>query len=263
MLGLLALLLVVVLGFGRLGTWQLDRATEQGERAAGRAAAIAAAQEPRPLDEVLLPQQPVSQAAVGTSVVVRGRYADGAAQYVVPESGPDGAGPGGLVLASFVVGEGAGAGAILPVVRGWVAGSTADVGGRLGVGGDLAVPGGDVTVTGYLAASEASLGVPGDANPVPGTSEELVSISSGQLANLWGSPIYGGYLRLTSADPAEDPALVPSSAPPAPPTGPALRNLAYAAQWWIFGGFAVLLWIRLLRDEAARRAGGLASDPAP
>ena len=39
-----------------------------------------------------------------------------------------------------------------------------------------------------------------------------------------------------------------------PPTKPGaglnIQNLAYAAQWWIFGAFAVLLWLRLVRDEA-------------
>ncbi|WP_448631831.1 hypothetical protein [Cellulomonas soli] len=51
-----------------------------------------------------------------------------------------------------------------------------------------------------------------------------------------------------------------------PPAGDAgglnIQNLAYAAQWWIFGAFAVGLWLRLVRDEAA---GGppRGQDPVP
>jgi hypothetical protein len=29
-----------------------------------------------------------------------------------------------------------------------------------------------------------------------------------------------------------------------------VRNYAYALQWWIFSGFAVLLWLRVVRDAA-------------
>ena len=53
-------------------------------------------------------------------------------------------------------------------------------------------------------------------------------------------------------------------------TGLNLQNLFYALQWWVFGGFAVLLWVRLVRDEAAggkRRArgedAGIAGLPGP
>ena len=38
--------------------------------------------------------------------------------------------------------------------------------------------------------------------------------------------------------------------PTAPGAGLNIQNLAYAAQWWIFGAFAVILWLRLVRDEA-------------
>ena len=28
-----------------------------------------------------------------------------------------------------------------------------------------------------------------------------------------------------------------------------LRNLLYAFQWWIFGAFAIYMWVRWCRDE--------------
>ena len=51
-----------------------------------------------------------------------------------------------------------------------------------------------------------------------------------------------------------------------------LRNLLYAFQWWIFGGFAVYVWVRWCRDQLeALEAGGEpgaeaqddADEPAP
>lgn len=246
MLGVLALLLVAAVVFGRLGAWQLDRATERGEQAAQRAADRAAVAGPRPLDDVVRPQEAFTADDVGVEVRVRGAYVPGAQQYLVAEA-HDGGADGWLVLAAFEVGEGEGAGAILPVARGWVA-DPDGVAQALVAGGDLTVPGGEVEVVGYLAASEASLAVLPEGSG-PGV---LGSVSSAQLANLWGSPIYAGYLRLASSDPSEVPALTPASAPEPPRAGLNLQNVAYAAQWWIFGGFALLLWVRLVRDEAAR-----------
>ena len=28
-----------------------------------------------------------------------------------------------------------------------------------------------------------------------------------------------------------------------------MRNLLYGIEWWVFGGFAVLIWWRWLKDE--------------
>jgi surfeit locus 1 family protein len=50
------------------------------------------------------------------------------------------------------------------------------------------------------------------------------------------------------------PELVP---PPSPqPHGIAWRNAAYAVQWWVFAGFALVMWWKMVqqaaRDEAAQ-----------
>ena len=39
-----------------------------------------------------------------------------------------------------------------------------------------------------------------------------------------------------------------------------IQNLAYAVEWVIFGGFALFLWWRMLRDEVTyrREEAGLA-----
>ena len=36
--------------------------------------------------------------------------------------------------------------------------------------------------------------------------------------------------------------------------GFSLQNFGYAFQWWIFAGFAVVLWAKVLRDNARRPA---------
>nr|WP_241770005.1 SURF1 family protein [Cellulosimicrobium sp. MM] len=129
-------------------------------------------------------------------------------------------------------------------------------------------PDGVVRLTGYLQASEAA----GQGGSAPGRTD---AISTGELVNAWGGPMYSGYLVLLSSDPAQ-----PSAADGGPAqlprptieggTGLNLQNLFYALQWWVFGGFAVLLWVRLVRDEAAggkRRArgedAGIAGLPGP
>lgn len=243
---MVVLLVVLLLAAGvcaRLGAWQLDRAAERSERAAARSAEAVEAASPVPLDAVVAPQTGLTQEMVGRRVLVAGEYL-GADQYLVPEEGPGGA-PGALVLSGLRVVEGGGAGAVLPVVRGWVDGAPQDWVAELAPNGLLATPPGRVALVGALAGSEAAAGSSGDDGV-------LGSISAGQLANLWGSPIYSGYLRLVSAEPPQRGPLLTVPDPPAQPGGLALQNLAYAAQWWIFGGFALAVWVRLVRDEAGR-----------
>ena len=247
MLAALVLLLALAAVFVRLGTWQLDRASERSQQAAARAAAQLAEADPVPIDEVVSPQSGITAEMVGRRVVVAGEY--GAEQYLVAEAGPDGE-PGVVLLAPLFVAEGAGAGAVLPVVRGWVAGPAEDWVGERAPGGALAAPTGPVRVVGSIAGSEAALAGTG----ADGT---LESVSAGQLANLWGSPIYSGYVRLELSEPAEAEPLRPAPAPAVAAGGLPLQNLAYAAQWWVFGLFALLVWIRLLRDERARQGASL------
>lgn len=35
--------------------------------------------------------------------------------------------------------------------------------------------------------------------------------------------------------------------------GANLRNLAYAVEWFVFAGFALFIWYRMVRDEAIDR----------
>jgi len=255
MLVLLLLLLGAAAVCGRLGAWQLDRAEIRG---ASAAAQQLAAQEALPavgLGDALAPQTAFRGALVGRSVVARGVY-DAAGQVLVVDRAHEGR-TGYLVLTPLRVTDdrpelgSAGASTtgaatdaveepvaapVLPVVRGWVA--TADDAAA------LAVPTGEVTVTVWLQSSEA----PGRSDLPAG---QVDAISSAQLLNRWGGPIWTGYGVLSASSPDQGDALARLSSPARSGSGLNVQNLAYAAQWWIFGGFAIFLWLRMVRDEAA------------
>jgi cytochrome oxidase assembly protein ShyY1 len=254
--GLLVLFLLAAFVCARLGVWQLDRAQQRAELAAQQEAAEIEAAEPEGLGDLLPPQSTFPGELVGRQAWVEGEY-DAEGQLLVEGRALDGR-TGYLVLTPLHVTDDGTQGAswaelsgapVLPVVRGWVA-TPEDAAA-------LDPPDGVVRLTGYLQASEAA----GQGGSAPGLTD---AISTGALVNEWGGPMYTGYLVLISSDPAQ-----PSAAEGGPAqlprpmieggTGLNLQNLFYALQWWVFGGFAVLLWIRLVRDEASgvrRRARG-------
>jgi hypothetical protein len=67
------------------------------------------------------------------------------------------------------------------------------------------------------------------------------------LVNAVDGDIYSAFLISTGPP---GPGLRAVTPPVGDPTWSAgLRNLAYALQWWLFGGFAVFLWWRICADE--------------
>jgi len=223
MLLVLALLLIVAAVCARLGMWQLERAQLRGEAAAEERAAELAEQEPDPLEAVLSPQSSFRGDLVGRPVVVTGTF--GADELLVPGRVLDDE-VGYLVLTPLTTDDDA----VLAVVRGWVAAASLPP-----------APSGPVRVTGYLQAGEAA----GDAVP----DGQIDAVSPAELVNRWGGPIYSGYVVASEVEPPQTgPSLLPP--PTAQGTGANLQNLAYALQWWIFGGFAVALWVRMVRDAA-------------
>lgn len=257
MIGFLLLFLLAAGVCGRLGVWQLDRAYERAELAEQHEITEAEAAGPEGLGVLLPPQSTFPGELVGRQAWVEGEY-EPEGQLLVAGRALDGR-TGYLVLTPLRVSDDGTGGEswadlsgapVVPVVRGWV--PTADAGAA------LAVPTGEVRLTAYLQASEA-------AGPGGLPEGQTDSISSAALANAWGNPIYGGYLVLMESDPAQ-----PATADGGPellprPTieggnGVNVQNAFYALQWWIFGAFAVALWVRLVRDEAAggrRRSDGL------
>lgn len=238
-LALLGAVVVVAVAFGWLGSWQLGVARDRGAEKARREVA---ARPPVALSQVLAPQQPFVTEADGRSVVARGSY-DPARQVLVAhrlQHGRD----GWWVVAALRTE----AGAWLPAVRGWVA-SPDDPGAAPG-----GAPSGPVEVHGVLQPDDAPVE---DAAPLP--DGQLAALDAAHLVNRWGSPIYNGFLVVAQEVPRSGAALsgpqperVPKPQPQ--PGGLAWRNAAYAVQWWVFAGFAFVLWWKMVRQDQLDRA---------
>ncbi|MGC5167785.1 SURF1 family protein [Luteimicrobium sp. DT211] len=257
MIGLLAVLLAFAALCGSLGAWQLDRAYARGDAAQQKQldARLAAeeARGPEGLGNALAPQTTFTGKLVGDLVWVEGTYEpDG--QVLVPDRASDGR-TGYLVLTPLRVSDDGTSGAswahlsggapVVPVVRGWVATPQEAP----------AAPSGTVKVDGYLQASEATTG---DGHTLP--AGQVDSVSSAQLANRWGGPIYSGYVVLKDSDPVPDPAVTVLPRPKVEGSGDVnLQSLSYAFQWWLFAVFAVFVWWRIVRDQRDHENAALAA----
>ena len=256
MIGLLLVFVLAAFVCGRLGAWQLDRAYERAELAAQQEAAEAASAGPAWLGSLLAPQETFPGELVGREARVAGQFEPGGT-LLVPGRALGGHG-GYLVLTPFRVSDDGTGGAswaelsgapVLAVVHGWVE-TPADAEA-------LIPPEGDVTLSGWLQAGEATSG----SAAVEGGQIEQIALSA--LVNEWGGPIYTGYLVATAGPGSPESGGVVALPRPTIDggSGANLQNLFYALQWWVFGGFAVLLWIRLVRDEmAGGRRGGEPTD---
>ncbi len=237
-LGLLALVLLVCVAFGWLGAWQLGVARDRGTAQALRELAARPA---APLDDVLRPQQRFVATADGRSVTARGAY-DPARQVLIAQRLQRGK-PGWWVVAALRTSSGG----WLPVVRGWVPSPDDE---RAAPG---SAPSGQVEVSGVLQPDDA----PNDRAPQLPVGQ-LAALDAAELVNRWGGPIYNGFLVLAAERPAADgaatgvqPERVPTPKPQ--PSGIEWRNAAYAVQWWIFAGFALVLWWKMVREDQRDR----------
>jgi cytochrome oxidase assembly protein ShyY1 len=238
-LALLGAVVVVAVAFGWLGSWQLGVARDRGAEKARREVA---ARPPIAVDQVLRPQQPFATAADGRQVIARGSY-DPKRQVLVAhrlQHGVDGWWVVGALRTD--------AGGWLPAVRGWV--PTPDD-PRASAG---STPVGPVEVRGVLQPDDAPVE---DAAPLP--DGRLAALDAADLVNRWGSPIYNGFLVVTQETPTSGAALSASQPervpPPTPqPSGLAWRNAAYAVQWWVFAGFAFVLWWKMVRQDQLDRS---------
>jgi cytochrome oxidase assembly protein ShyY1 len=210
-----------------MGTWQLgkfedrvDTHQEAEERPA--ASSLAAA----PLDSLL----PVDKETSGRPAEARGWFGE---QFLVPDRELDGR-AGSYVLTMLRTD----AGRSLPVVRGW-----------LPTGAEApAPPSGEVTVVGALQASETA-GTKG-VHAAGGLPEgQLGMISAATLVNVVTDDVYDAWITLADA-PA---GLTPVPAAAAAGTSldvKAFQNLGYTAEWFVFAGFVLFMWFRLVRREA-------------
>jgi cytochrome oxidase assembly protein ShyY1 len=215
---------------GWLGLWQLDAWQYHREDRAAELTRV----EPRPLQEVIGPDDPYPRDAVGRPVTFAGRWLPATTVYVAER--PLEGRTGYWVLTDVAVCErpdDCGRAPAVPVVVGWAATTRAP---------DVEGP---VEVTGWLQ--------PGETEPDPDPSDDVVpSVRTADLLQRSDRDLYGAYVILDEPSEARAGlvAVTPESLPE-PPTFTALRNLLYALEWWFFGAFAVYLWVRWCRDELA------------
>ncbi|MBO1333705.1 SURF1 family protein [Streptomyces sp. VRA16 Mangrove soil] len=215
-----------------MGSWQLSRfedrvqdhrsATEQTQSNKKTAAA--------PLASLL----PVSTETSGKRATATGRYGK---QLVVPHREVDGR--DGFYVVTLLKVDGTDK--ALPVVRGWLPGSAS-------AAKTPAAPRGEVTVTGALQASE-SQGANGVTAAGGLPSGQIGMISAASLVNVVPYDVYDAWITLDKADGTM------TAVPATTPSGSGLdlkafQNLGYTGEWFVFAGFVVFMWFRLVRREA-------------
>ncbi|HET9649663.1 MAG TPA: SURF1 family protein [Microlunatus sp.] len=191
-----------------LGLWQMGVYQASGERSAAERAASPAI----PLNEAAPPGAKITD-GLGRTVSFTGSY-EASLQLGVPLTD---ASDRVRVLTGLRLPDGR----LLAVVRGITTGTPP------------APPSGPIEQTGVLLPSENS-------------DDPRTSIRIPLLAQQWPGQLVEGYVNLTS-DLSVDQGLDPS--PLVLPAAPGrLRNGAYALQWWLFAGFALVLAGRIARD---------------
>ncbi|MEV5988313.1 SURF1 family protein [Streptomyces sp. NPDC052051] len=212
-----------------MGSWQLGRFETRVDdhRTANEQVTEGAKEAARPLDKLL----PVTAETTGRQVTATGRYGE---QLLVPDRELDQ--KQGFYVLGLLRTDG---GKAVPVVRGWLPGA-ADAAKV------PAAPSGTVTVTGALQASENPGSNGGRGGGLP--EGQTGSISSASLVNLVPYDVYDAWITLDRADSGMKavPATVPEGA------GldlKAFQNLGYTCEWFVFAGFTVFMWFRLLRRE--------------
>ncbi len=212
-----------------MGSWQLGRFEDrvEGHRTAEKQSEQAGKGAASPLAELL----PVTQDTSGRRAEVTGVWAD---QFTVPDRELDG--KRGFYVLGLLKTQGAG-GKAIPVVRGWLpAGEKAP-----------SAPTGEASLTGSLQASESS-GSSGVSAAGGLPTGQLGMISAASLVNLVPYDVYDAWLTADEATGGL------RTVPPKAPQGTGLdlkafQNLGYTGEWFIFAGFVLFMWFRLLRRE--------------
>ncbi|GLX03014.1 SURF1 family protein [Microtetraspora sp. NBRC 16547] len=252
LVGLHLLVVGVLVSFFVLGRWQLGEFESSGMPKAAADPAPVAVTELAKLDGH------TGSDVAGRLVTAQGTF-DADRQLLVADREADVSAPGGRVASGrgfwLLTPLRLADGTIIPIVRGWVPSATDPA---------VAVPQGTVTVTGRLRPAEQTDAVQRTGALPAG---QVATVSTSELINLWtDGKLRSGFVVATAQEPA---ATAKPVAVPAPTVGSGLtwRNLAYAAQWWIFAAFAVFMWYHFVRDalrrsREERAAGGAASGSA-
>lgn len=230
-LGFTVLVIVAIVAFGLLSTWQWSRAEQH--RAEREALQTAVAQTPQPLESAL---RSTPGAWDWTPTTALGTF--DTANEVVVRKRPLEARNGFWVLTPLITD-----GPTVWVNRGWIP-----------VGADAlstpvipAPPGGEVEVTGYLLPFEEA--DPGRNEGLP--QGQVAAPALPLLPSVGASEV--GVLQLASSVPDQQ------DIRPLPlPEVDESRNISYAVQWLLFAGVAIGGWFFFLRREAREDAQALA-----
>ncbi|MEV0382098.1 SURF1 family protein [Nonomuraea sp. NPDC050643] len=232
-MGLHLLTIGVLVAFILLGRWQLGVFQDSGKPHASSDPEPVAVGTLAPMGAQLTGE------VVGRRVTAEGFYESGR-QLLVADRRADVDAPGGnvsrdhgyWVLTPLKLDDGT----LMPVVRGWVA--------KADDPAVAAVPESRVSVAGRLRPQQGTDSVQRRAEGLP--AGQVQTVSTGELVNLWaGQKVRTGYVV---AQPPSGSLTQVKADPPVVGGTLTWRNLAYAANWWIFAGFAVFMWFHFVRD---------------
>lgn len=220
---MLAVALTLAIVFTRLGFWQWNRAALTGEPERNVV----------PISSVQQPGVAVAEPALVVDVSVSGTYdATNQLRVLGGVGTAANAQAADWVLTPLLVPQPDGSTATLAVVRGWVDAGT-----------DLpAPPTGPIELTGRLLVTE---------NPAAAAAAApqgtVHTVATGQLLNIWPGTLYSPFLLALTEDPAQDIQRVP---PPSGGVAWAVQNVSYAIQWWLFAGFVMFIWWRMVKHAS-------------
>jgi len=214
---LLALVLAgtaVVLGLWQYDAWQLRREAEARDLTQAP---------PIPLEQAMGPDDPFPGNLVGQPVTVTGTWLPDDTLYI---SGRERDGFWAVTPLATANGS------AMEVVRGWAQTLAAMP----------PAPTGSATVTGSLQPPEGTGARDDDPND-----DVLPQLRIADALQYVEPDLYGGYVVMTPPDRG----LVEADLEALPDASrfTALRNLLYALEWWFFGGFAVFIWWRWVRED--------------
>lgn len=204
-----------------LGVWQYG--AWSGHRADALRSLVHA--DPVPMTSVLGADSPFPGDSVGRPVTLSGRWLDASTLFVShrPWHGKTGF----WVVTPVRVGHSA-----IPVVRGWSRTANAQP------------VRGTVEVTGWLQPSESQ----GEADASP-HDKVITSVRIASMTQHVPTDLYSGFVVTHRAtDGTTGLRSIGPAAQPKVSIWTGLRNLLYATQWWVFGGFAIYIWWRWCQD---------------